>query len=69
MLNHASHINRKRMDARIKRDRAAGKFSIQDDVADMQLVNGRKLTELTSEEIINAHEEAPRPRVIKVKKE
>lgn len=69
MLNAAAETNRKRMDARIKRKRADGTMSIQEEIADMPLVNGKRFDELTSDELLASHVgEGPKPRIIKAPK-
>ena len=68
MLNHAAEVNRKRMDLRIKRRRELGRITASDEIADMPTINGRKITELTSDELISYHsKDGPRPRIIKPK--
>jgi hypothetical protein len=67
MLNHAAGINHKRMELGVKKRREQGNSTLSDDVSEMTMPDGRKLTEMTSAEIIDAHEGA-RPRTIKVKK-
>lgn len=70
MLNHASGINKKRMDARIESKRRSGTMTPGEMVADTPLIGGKRLDELTSEELFRHHgSEGPRPRVIKPKKE
>jgi hypothetical protein len=70
MLNAAAEYNRKRMDARIKQKRAAGELSINEEIADMPLVNGKRFDELTSDELLSAHggENGKQPKIIKLSK-
>jgi hypothetical protein len=68
MLNHAAEVNRKRMDLRINERRRLGQLSDSEQVLETT-VNGRKLTEMTSDELLQHHGgEGPRPKVIKTKK-
>jgi len=70
MLNAAAEINRKRMDARIKQRRENGESTLQEDIAELPMINGKRLDELTSDEYLNyMGREGPRPKVIKIKKE
>lgn len=50
MLNHAASVNKARMDARIKRGRTEGYESLDDAAADAPVYNGKRLSELTTEE-------------------
>ncbi len=69
MLNHAADVNRRRLDLRIKQKRNDGTATLSEEVADMPLVGGRKLTDLTSDEYISyLSSDGPRPRIIKTQK-
>ena len=69
MLNHASSVNKKRMDARIEAKRRNGTMTPNEMVADMPLIGGKRLDEMTSDELLRHHGgEGPRPKVIKAKK-
>lgn len=69
LLNHAADVNKKRLDARIKSRRRDGTASIAEELSDMPVYKGRKLTDLTSEELASyMGPDGPRPKVIKRKR-
>lgn len=51
MLNHASWVRQKRLDARTEERRANGSMTLEDSVNDgASVFNGKRLDELTTEE-------------------
>jgi hypothetical protein len=52
MLNHASHINKQRLDVKIKEGRDTGTQTVEEAVADAPVYKGKRLDELTSEEYL-----------------
>jgi hypothetical protein len=67
MLNHAASVNHKKQERNVERRRQDGTSTIEDDFADAELVDGRRLSEMTSDEILSHHDGA-KPRTIKLPK-
>ncbi len=68
MLNHASSVNHKRMELHLAKHRAEGTSSLTERIADTT-VNGRRLTEMSTDEIVNLNaSEGARPKIIKTKR-
>lgn len=59
MLTHASHVNKLAMDTRIKKERVDGNYStLENAMADSPIWDGKRLTEMTSDEYIAYHRSA-----------
>lgn len=58
MINHAAHVNKKRLDRRIERNRERGDQPLEDRIAEMPMWNGKRIDELTSEEYLEYHRSA-----------
>jgi hypothetical protein len=69
MLNHAASYNRKRMDLAIKDRRARGEATVSDALQEEPVIGGKKLTDMSSDEIFGYMGKAARPRVIKTTKD
>lgn len=54
MLNHASRVNGERMEKQMKKEQATDK---QQDERDPVVMNGKRLSELTEEEMIRYNNE------------
>lgn len=69
MMNHAAAFNKEQMDARIEERRKMGQLSPSEEIQEEPMFNGRKITELTSDEYMAYMSGHAKPKVIKTKPE